>query len=102
MHTHHEQTVGLGVYDAPPNFLQRGSWTRDRSPMRRLVGVTAILFWASVSIMVVLVALSWVASGLREEWAFNLSSGAAVGLAMVNTGVKGEQPHYRHLIHRSA
>ena len=55
--------------------------------MRRLVKVTTILFWVSVSITLVLVALSWIASGLREEWAFNLSSGAAVGLAMVTSGV---------------
>ena len=55
--------------------------------MRRLVKVTTILFWVSVSITLVLVALSWVASGLREEWAFNLSSGAAVGLAMVTSGL---------------
>ncbi len=55
--------------------------------MRRLVGVTTILFWASASITLVLVALSWVASGLRDEWAFNLSSGAAVGLAMVTSGL---------------
>jgi hypothetical protein len=55
--------------------------------MRRLVKVTTILFWASASIMLVFVALSWVASGLRDEWAFNLSSGAAAGLAMVTSGL---------------
>ena len=54
--------------------------------MRRLVGVATVVFWASASIMAVIVVLTWVASGLRDEWAFNLSSGAAVGLTMVSSG----------------
>ena len=55
--------------------------------MRRLVGVTTILFWASASVMAVMVVLAGVASGLRDQWAFNLSSGVAVGLAMVTSGL---------------
>src|SRR3712207_248915 len=88
IHTYHERAVGLGgVNDVPPNFQQRCCWTRDRSRMELLVTVTTMLFWASGSIMLVLVALSWVASGLRGAWACNLSSGAAVGLGMVTSGL---------------
>ena len=54
--------------------------------MRRLVGVTKVLFWASVSMTAVLVLISWVASGLRDERSFLLLSGASVGLAMVSSG----------------
>jgi hypothetical protein len=38
--------------------------------MRRLVGVLTVVFWASAALMVVLVMLSWVAPGLRDQQSF--------------------------------
>ena len=54
--------------------------------MRRLVGVVTVVFWASVALMMVLVVLSWVAPGLRDEQSFLSLSGVSVGLAMVCSG----------------
>jgi ABC-type Fe3+ transport system permease subunit len=51
--------------------------------MRRLVGVVTVVFWASVALMMVLVVLSWVAPGLRDEQSFLSLSGVSVGLVMV-------------------
>ena len=51
--------------------------------MRRVVGVVTVAFWASAALMTVLVGLSWVAPGLRDEQAFLSLSGVSVGLAMV-------------------
>ena len=48
--------------------------------MRRLVRVVTVLFWASVALMTVLVGLSWVAPGLRDEQTFLSLSGVSVGL----------------------
>jgi hypothetical protein len=68
IHTYHERAVGLGgVNDVSPSFEESGAWTWERSPVRRLVGVTTILFWASAAILAVMVVLTWVASGLRDE-----------------------------------
>jgi hypothetical protein len=53
--------------------------------MRRVVGVTTVLFWASAALMTVLVVLFWVAPGLREERSLNLLDGIFVGLAMVSS-----------------
>jgi hypothetical protein len=50
--------------------------------MRRLVRVVTVLFWASVALMTVLVGLSWVAPGLRDEQTFLSLSGVSVGLTM--------------------
>jgi hypothetical protein len=51
--------------------------------MRRLVGVVTVVFWASVALMMVLVVLSWVAPGLRDEQSFLSLSGVSVELVMV-------------------
>jgi hypothetical protein len=55
--------------------------------MRRVVGVLTVVFWASAALMVVLVVLSWVAPGLRDEQAFLSLSDVSVGLAMVCSGL---------------
>ena len=55
--------------------------------MRRMVGVVTVAFWASAALMTVLVGLSWVAPGLRDEQAFLSLSGVSVGLAMVCSGL---------------
>ena len=54
--------------------------------MKRVVGVVTVLFLASAVLMTVLVGLSWVAPGVRDERSFNLLGGACVGLAMVTSG----------------
>ena len=59
---------------------------RAISQMRRVVGVATVLFWASATLMTVLVVLFWVAPGLREERSLNLLGGIFVGLAMVSSG----------------
>ena len=59
--------------------------TRARSRMRRVVGVAAVLFWASAALMTVLVVLFWVAPGLREERSLHLMGGVFVGSAMVSS-----------------
>jgi hypothetical protein len=53
--------------------------------MRRVVGVTTVVFWTSGTLVVVLVVLSWVAPGLREERFFLVLGGAAAGMAMVTS-----------------
>jgi hypothetical protein len=55
--------------------------------MRRVVGVVTVAFWASAALMTVLVGLSWVAPGLRDQQSFLLLSGVSVGLAMVCSGL---------------
>jgi hypothetical protein len=56
--------------------------------MKRLVvGAVTVVFWASVVLMTVLVVLSWVAPGLRDEQSFLTLSGVLVGLAMVCSGL---------------
>jgi hypothetical protein len=66
---------------------ESGSSTpKDRSPMRRVVGVVTVLFWGSAALMTALVGLSWVAPGVRDEQSFLSLSGASVGLAMVSSG----------------
>ncbi len=52
---------------------------------RRVVGVIAVLFWASAALMSALVGLSWVAPGVRDEQSFLTLSGASVALAMVTS-----------------
>jgi hypothetical protein len=57
--------------------------TKDHPNMRRVVGIAKILLWACAGLMAILVILSWVAPGLRDERSFLLLGGAAVGPAMV-------------------
>jgi ABC-type Fe3+ transport system permease subunit len=57
--------------------------TKNYSPTIRPLGVITIVFWASVTLMAVLVILSLVAPGLREVWSFNLLGGTCAALAMV-------------------
>ncbi len=59
--------------------------TRARSRIRRVVGVTTVLFWTSAALMTVLVVLFWVAPGLRDERSLHLLGGIFVGLAMVSS-----------------
>ena len=59
--------------------------TSNDSPTIRPLGVITIVFWASVTLMAVLVILSWVAPGLREVWSFNLLGGTCAALAMVTS-----------------
>ncbi len=61
------------------------SSTGKHTPMRRLVGVATVVFWASVALMAALVVLSWATPGLRDEQLFLTLSGASVGLAMVSS-----------------
>ncbi len=63
----------------------RESSTRNHSRMQRVVGVVTVVFWASAALMTVLVVLSWAASGVRDQWSFNLLGGTCVGLAMVSS-----------------
>jgi hypothetical protein len=51
--------------------------------MRRAVGIAKVLLWACAGLVAILVILSWVAPGLRDERSFLLLGGAAVGPAMV-------------------
>ena len=60
--------------------------TREHPPMRGVVGVITVLFWASAALWAVLVALSWAAPSLLEERFFLNLSGASLGLAMVSSG----------------
>jgi hypothetical protein len=53
--------------------------------MKRVVGVVTVVFWASATLMTVLVVLSWAAPGVRDQWSFNLLGGTCVGLAMVSS-----------------
>ena len=55
--------------------------------MRRVAGVVTVAFWASATLMTVLVGLSWVTPGLRDQQSFLLLSGVSVGLAMVCSGL---------------
>jgi len=57
--------------------------TGSRSRTQRVVGVAAVLFWASAAFMMVLVVLSWIIPGMREAWAFNLLGGTCALLALV-------------------
>ena len=59
--------------------------TRAHLRMRRVIGVMRVLFWASVALVGVLVGLSWLASGVRNEWFFNLLGGAVLVVAMVSS-----------------
>ena len=63
----------------------RQSSTRDHSPMKRVVGVVTVLFWASAALMTVLVVFSSALPGVREEWSFNLLGGTGAGLAMISS-----------------
>ena len=63
----------------------RESSTRDHSLMKRVVGVVTVVFWASAALMTVLVALSWAAPAVREEWFFNLMGGTCAGLGLVSS-----------------
>ena len=51
--------------------------------MRRAVVIAKIVLWACAGLMAILVILSWVAPGVRDERSFLLLGGAAVGPAMV-------------------
>ena len=55
--------------------------------MRRVAGVVTVAFWASATLMTVLVGLSSVTPGLRDQQSFLLLSGVSVGLAMVCSGL---------------
>jgi hypothetical protein len=57
--------------------------TGGRSRTQRVVGVVAVVFWASAALMMVLVVLSWIVPGRREAWSFNLLGGTCAGLALV-------------------
>ncbi len=61
----------------------RGPTTGGHSRTQRVVGVVAVVFWASAALMMVLVVLSWIVPGMREAWAFNLLGGTCAGLALV-------------------
>ena len=61
------------------------SQRRNYSPTIRPLGVITIVFWASVTLMAVLVILSMVVPGLREVWSFNLLGGTCAALAMVTS-----------------
>jgi hypothetical protein len=67
--------MGLRVGEPPA--------TKDHPNMRRAVGISKILLWACAGLMAILVILSWVAPGLRDERSFLLLGGVAVGPAMV-------------------
>ena len=58
------------------------STTRTHWRMQRVISVMTVLFWASVGLVAVLVGLSWLASGVRNEWFFNLLGGAVLVVAM--------------------
>jgi hypothetical protein len=53
--------------------------------MQRLVGVAKVVFWASATLVAVLVALSWIAPALRDGGFFLNLSGASLALAMVSS-----------------
>jgi hypothetical protein len=55
--------------------------TRNYSPTKRPLGVITMVFWAGLTLMAVLVILSWVAPGLREVWSFNLLGGTCAASA---------------------
>jgi hypothetical protein len=57
--------------------------TGGRSRTQRVVGVAAVLFWASAAFVMVLVVLSWIFPGVREAWSFNLLGATCAGLALV-------------------
>ena len=59
--------------------------TRDHSRIKGVLGVVAVLFWASAALMTVLVVLSWAAPGVRDDRSFNLLGGTCVGIAMVSS-----------------
>ncbi len=63
----------------------RESSTRDYSRMKRVLGVVTVVFWASAALMAVLVVLSWVAPGMRDQWSFNLLGGTCAGLALASS-----------------
>ena len=63
----------------------RSSSSRDHSPLRRVVGVVTILFWASAALLVAWVMLTWVASGVRDEQSFLYLGAALLVLAMVSS-----------------
>ncbi len=51
--------------------------------MRRAVGAARGVLWACAALMAVLVAVAWVAPGLRDERSFLLLGGVAVVPAML-------------------
>jgi ABC-type Fe3+ transport system permease subunit len=59
--------------------------TGNDSPTISPLGVITIVFWASVTLMAVLVILSMVVPELREVWSFNLLGGTCAALAMVTS-----------------
>ncbi len=59
--------------------------TREHWRMSRVVRVMRVLFWASATLTVVLVMLSWFVAGAREAWSFNLFGGISVGLVMISS-----------------
>jgi|SRR5215208_589606 hypothetical protein len=59
--------------------------TSNDSPTISPLGVITIVFWASVTLMAVLVILSMVVPGLREVWSFNLLGGTCAALAMISS-----------------
>ena len=66
----------------------RGTSTRDGTSHLRAIGVAVkALFWASVALVVVLTLVSWSVPGLFVLRAFDLLDGAALGLAMVTSGL---------------
>ena len=59
--------------------------TRNDSPTISPLGVITIGFWASVTLMAVLVILSSVVPALREVWSFNLLGSTCAALAMASS-----------------
>src|SRR5215217_1580253 len=59
--------------------------TTNDSPTIRRLGVITKVFWASVTLMAVLVILSTVVPALREVWSFNLLGSTCAALAMVTS-----------------
>jgi hypothetical protein len=59
--------------------------TRHQSRMQSLVSVMTVVFWASVALMVVFVALNLAVPALSNERTFNLLSGAVLVLIMISS-----------------
>ncbi len=61
------------------------SSTREHQPMRRMVGVVTVLFWASAALLAAWVVLSWVSLRVRDEKTFLYLGGVLLGLTMVSS-----------------
>jgi hypothetical protein len=68
-------------------MMARKPSTWKRTLMRRMLGATAFVFWASGTLVAMVLVLSWVAPGLQDEQSFLTLGGAAVGLVMVTSAL---------------